>query len=260
MGQNYYVRVRGRVLGPYTLDAVSQMARKAQIGRSHEASLDGESWRPASEFPEIFERPPVPSATYVPASTGPGSVPTPAFPPQESGSVSGGGLWYFTKRGEQQPTAIAQADLVNLIASGEVSAEDHVWCETMSTWDVVSRVPQLAAFALPSASGGMPLSGVTQSAASMHRGKLVSVDSPDYRAFVSKKTGAGILALFLGNLGVHKFMLGLTTGGLTMLVLFLLLVPIPFLTIVSFVEGVIYLSKSDEQFYEDYAVRKKQWF
>lgn len=260
MGQNYYVRVRGRVLGPYTLDAVSAMARKAQIGRSHEASLDGESWRPASEFPEIFERPPVPSATYVPASTGPGSVPTPSFPPQESDSFSGGMLWYFTKRGEQQPTAISQAALVNLIASGEVSAEDHVWCETMSSWDVVSRVPQLAAFALPSFPRSMSLSGATQSAATAHRGTPASVDSHEYRAFVSKKTGAGILALFLGNLGVHKFMLGLTTGGLTMLVLFLMLIPIPFLTLVSFVEGVIYLSKSDEQFYQDYAVRKKQWF
>jgi len=87
-----------------------------------------------------------------------------------------------------------------------------------------------------------------------------AADSPEYRAFVSKKTGAGILALFLGNIGVHKFMLGLTTGGLTMLLLFLLIVPIPVLMVISFVEGVIYLSKSDEQFYQDYAVVKKQWF
>ena len=260
MGNTYYVRVRGRVLGPYTLDAVSQMARKAQIGRSHEASLDGESWRPASEFPEIFERPPVPVATFVPSGAGPGDTAIPGNPVQDLDSVSGGVLWHFTRRGEQQPNPIPQSTLVNLIASGEVGPDDHVWCETMSTWDVVSRVPQLAAFALPSFSGAVPGAASPPFAAARQRPSAASADSPEYRAFVSKKTGAGILALFLGNLGVHKFMLGLTTGGLTMLVLCLLLIPIPFLTIVSFVEGVIYLSKSDDQFYQDYAVRKKQWF
>jgi len=260
MGNSYYIRVRGRVLGPYTLDAVNQMARKAQIGRSHEASLDGESWRPAAEFPEIFERPPVPTGSSVPESTGPVSTLGPFIPGQEADSSAGGMLWHFTKRGKQQTGSISQSALVNLVASGEVTAEDHVWCETMSSWDAVSRVPQLAAFALPTAGFPELGEGSPQLTAGLHRGAPMSANSPEYRTFVSKKTGAGILALFLGNLGVHKFMLGLTTGGLTMLVLFLLLIPIPFLTIVSFVEGVIYLSKSDDQFYQDYAVRKKQWF
>lgn len=256
MGNTYYVRVRGRVLGPYTLDAVNQMARKAQIGRSHEASLDGESWRPAAEFPEIFERPAVPVGTFVPASSGGADATPSAGPFREPDAATAGVMWHFTKRGEQQPSPVPQAMLVNLIASGEVGPDDHVWCATMSTWDVVSRVPQLAAFALPS----MPGAGAGPFVVNGPRATPGAVDSAEYRSFVSKKTGAGLLALFLGNLGVHKFMLGLTTGGLTMLLLFLLLIPIPFLTVVSFVEGVIYLSKSDEAFYQDYAVRKKQWF
>ena len=260
MGNTYYVRVRGRVLGPYTLDAVSQMARKAQIGRSHEVSLDGESWRPAAEFPEIFERPPAPAAMAVPSITLPADTPISAAPIQGPDVSSGGVMWHYTRRGEQQPAPISQSALVNLIASGDVGAEDHAWCETMSTWDVVSRIPQLAPFAVPSLPGAMVGGGSPSFAPAAQRPTSVSGESAEYRAFVSKKTGAGILALFLGNLGVHKFMLGLTTGGLTTLVLFLLLIPIPFLTVVSFVEGVIYLSKSDEQFYQDYAVRKKQWF
>jgi hypothetical protein len=55
-------------------------------------------------------------------------------------------------------------------------------------------------------------------------------------------------------------MLGLTTGGIVMIVLFFLLLPIPVLSVIALIEGITYLTKSDARFYEDYAVRKKQWF
>jgi TM2 domain-containing membrane protein YozV len=259
MANTYYVRVRGRVLGPYTLDAVSQMAKKAQIGRSHEMSLDGEAWHPASEFPEVFDR--SPAAVDVPSQLIPsfgGQYPSGAAVPQVNHGPTGP-LWHYTLRGQQQTAAIPESALINLISTGQVGADDHVWCEMMASWDVVSRVPRLASFALPSApaaagAGSQPAWPVVQRSAS------AVADSPEYQAFVGKKTGAGILALFVGCLGVHKFMLGLTTGGLTMLILCVLIFPIPLLSIVSFVEAVIYLSKPDDKFYQDYAVHRKQWF
>jgi hypothetical protein len=55
-------------------------------------------------------------------------------------------------------------------------------------------------------------------------------------------------------------MLGLTTAGIITLVLFFLLIPIPVLSVIALVEGITYLTKSDAKFYEDYAVKKKQWF
>ena len=45
-----------------------------------------------------------------------------------------------------------------------------------------------------------------------------------------------------------------------MLLLFFLVLPIPVLSIIALIEGVIYLTKSDEQFFRDYAVDRKQWF
>jgi TM2 domain-containing membrane protein YozV len=259
MANTYYVRVRGRVLGPYTLDRASQMAKKAQIGRSHEMSLDGEAWCPASEFPEIFDRslgtPDVPSQLMPPFG---GQYPPGAAVPQANPAPTGP-LWYYTLRGQQQTAAIPESALINLIATGQVGADDHVWCETMASWDVVSRVPRLASFALPSAPAAAD-AGSQAAWPVVHRTASASADSPEYRAFVGKKTGAGMLALFFGCFGVHKFMLGLTTGGLTMLILCVLIFPIPLLSIVSFVEAVIYLSKSDDSFYQEYAVQKKQWF
>jgi hypothetical protein len=45
----------------------------------------------------------------------------------------------------------------------------------------------------------------------------------------------GVIAIFLGGWGIHKFRLG----------------PI---------EGIIYLTKTDEEFYQTYVVEKKAWF
>jgi TM2 domain-containing membrane protein YozV len=74
----------------------------------------------------------------------------------------------------------------------------------------------------------------------------------------SKKTTAGILAILLGGLGVHKFYLGYTTPGIIQLVLGI--VTCGAAGIVGFVEGIIYLTKSDEDFIATYQVGKKEWF
>lgn len=80
--------------------------------------------------------------------------------------------------------------------------------------------------------------------------------------FVPKKIAAGICGILLGPLGVHKFILGLTTPGVIMLCVSLLTcgVGAMVMSIIGIVEGIIYLTKPDEQFYQDYAVAKKGWF
>ena len=91
-----------------------------------------------------------------------------------------------------------------------------------------------------------------------------------YQDFVSKKVAVGVLGVVLGWAGIHKFVLGFSTAGAIMLVTSLCLGlglccifgPIGFfpMWIVGFIEGVIYLSKTDDEFYRDYGVDGKQWF
>ena len=65
------------------------------------------------------------------------------------------------------------------------------------------------------------------------------------------------MALLLGFLGVHKFYLGYTTAGiLTILLTFCT----GFGFIIGTIEGIIYLTKSDEEFIETYQIGEKQWF
>jgi TM2 domain-containing membrane protein YozV len=72
----------------------------------------------------------------------------------------------------------------------------------------------------------------------------------------SKKVTAGILAILLGGLGVHKFYLGYTAEGIIMiLLLFCGISPI-----IGLVEGIIYLTKSDPDFYWTYEAARKPWF
>lgn len=77
-----------------------------------------------------------------------------------------------------------------------------------------------------------------------------------------KKVTAGICAILLGALGIHKFILGYKTEGLIMLLVSLL--TCGFLSwimgIIGLIEGIIYLTKTDEDFVNTYITNKKGWF
>lgn len=98
-----------------------------------------------------------------------------------------------------------------------------------------------------------------------------------------KRLIAGLLGIFLGSLGVHKFYLGLNTQGLLILGVNVgvwilavlvglvtlglgLIVTIPLAGLVSsalgllgLIEGILYLTKSDADFQRDYLIGKKPW-
>ena len=86
----------------------------------------------------------------------------------------------------------------------------------------------------------------------------------------NKKILAGILAIILGSLGIHKFVLGYQKEGIILLVLTLIGfvlscigigVFIVWITgLIGLIEGIIYLTKSDEDFYNTYQAGKKPWF
>jgi TM2 domain-containing membrane protein YozV len=82
------------------------------------------------------------------------------------------------------------------------------------------------------------------------------------QAFAGKKVAAGVCGILIGALGVHKFILGLTTPGIIMLLVSVLTCGIGAVPmgIIGLIEGIIYLTKSDEEFYQLYGVNKKGWF
>ncbi|MCA1591144.1 MAG: TM2 domain-containing protein [Acidobacteria bacterium] len=78
----------------------------------------------------------------------------------------------------------------------------------------------------------------------------------------SKKLAAGLCAILVGAFGVHKFVLGYTTEGVIMLLITLLTCGFGAMVtgVIGIVEGIIYLTKSDEEFVRTYVQNKKGWF
>lgn len=73
-----------------------------------------------------------------------------------------------------------------------------------------------------------------------------------------KKLTAGICGILLGGFGVHKFILGYTTEGIIQIVITFVTCGIG--SIVGLIEGIIYLTKSDEEFVRTYIQSKRGWF
>ena len=80
--------------------------------------------------------------------------------------------------------------------------------------------------------------------------------SPIYQE--NKKILAGVLAIMLGGFGVHNFILGYTKEGVLQILMSFFSCGLA--GIIPFVEGIIYLTKSDEEFYQIYQVGRRPWF
>lgn len=86
------------------------------------------------------------------------------------------------------------------------------------------------------------------------------------------KIAAGLCGILLGGLGVHKFILGYNTAGFIMLGVTLggallgiltcgiTLVASWAMAIIGLVEGIIYLTKSDDEFIRMYVDGRREWF
>ena len=77
---------------------------------------------------------------------------------------------------------------------------------------------------------------------------------------------AGLLAIFLGSLGIHKFYLGYNTAGFIMLAVTILggLITLGLaaavMGVIAFIEGILYLVKSQSEFEQIYVFNKREWF
>jgi len=80
------------------------------------------------------------------------------------------------------------------------------------------------------------------------------------------KIAAGVLGILLGSLGIHKFYLGYTTAGIIMLLVTLVGGVLTFgvayfvMGIIGLIEGIVYLTKTDEEFHEVYEKNQHPWF
>lgn len=77
---------------------------------------------------------------------------------------------------------------------------------------------------------------------------------------------AGLLAIFLGSLGIHKFYLGYNTSGFIMLAVSVLAgiitcgIATSVMVVIGIIEGILYLTKTQGEFEQIYVFNKREWF
>ena len=131
MADTYFVRFRGRTVGPYSLAQAQQMARKGQLSRTSEVSSDGQSWSQAGSFPEVFERP-------VAAASASGRVSSLSL----DGDLTRGGAVTFPAFDVLKTST---SNIVAMIKAGTLAAQDRVWREGLENWVSASDVPEFSA-------------------------------------------------------------------------------------------------------------------
>lgn len=136
----FYYRLRGRTLGPVGLRQIRQLAQRAQIGRSTDVSRDGLQWGKAGDFPEIFEVSgdrELPAFRAASASRGAESPLEGALPAVSAPQ------WYYAVAGIQKGP-VELPELQQMVATGQLSLNDHVFLDGTPDWVTVESVPQLA--------------------------------------------------------------------------------------------------------------------
>lgn len=156
-----------------------------------------------------------------------------------------------------------------LVGAG-LRPETLVWREGMSQWQPAEQLPELQSLFSTQpqpAAGPAPAVGY---ATPPFMAPYATYPAPG--DISGKKIAAGICGLLIGTFGIHKFVAGLTGGAVTMLTISLVSLALGFLTcgltwfippimhVIGMIEGIIYLTKSDAEFYQVYMVQKRQWF
>ena len=259
----YYVRVRGRVQGPFGLEQLKKLRQRGQFSRAHEVSVDQVTWQSASSLDVVFvttkraalaRAEPAIEIRAETVGVGPAvqNRPTPSSPTEPT--------WHYTV-GEEQYGPVTLVELRKLVANGEVMETDLVWKVGMPDWTVVGDVS-----AINGTHGATPARNSQQSIGSNQAFCFACGTSIDIRAELcpqcgvrqQNQTGVGknrtttaLLALFLGGLGIHRFYLG---GGANVVLGIIYIIAcwtfIP--TIISFIEGIYFLCISDATFAASY--------
>jgi len=210
----YYIRKRGKVTGPFELDQLVQLRDQGKLNRVHELSTDGNIWQSAFQVQEVF-----PAASTV--SLADSEVSDSESPLQSSGITREPPLvsdWYYAVSGEKLGPVSYDA-LVALIADGQINEHTEVWNQTLQEWMPAGEVPQLDT-CFPSKSVGAVSKDSSTSINVMAYcrgcGGVIHGSAPScphcgaVQPITPRKSKvvAGLLALFLGGLGVHRYYLG----------------------------------------------------
>jgi hypothetical protein len=139
-GTNYYVRMRGKVLGPFSTKQLNTLRSRGQFSEANEISADGTTWESAATLVELFgtgeKRTRSKSSERIEDSS-------PSIKQPESATPIAADGWYYGI-GDKQTGPVTFAELQHKLQFGELSANDLVWKQGMAEWTPASEVAELS--------------------------------------------------------------------------------------------------------------------
>lgn len=218
MDQQFFVRIRGRVQGPYDAEKLRSLVRRGQLSRMHEVSNDKVAWRQAADFPELFSTPEVRSAgprnaaASAPASTleddGNGDIP-----------LQDDKEWYYAKNNIQNGP-VTFDHLKALAQAGAVLGDDLVWKTGMTEWKPAWQIQGLQTVPLMTTATKVSPQSDNRLAPELVRTLSDSKAWSKFVAFCILTLGALSIALGLATFlfGVRQGRVEGTAGGLFIIV------------------------------------------
>ena len=145
----------------------------------------------------------------------------------------------------QQYGPVSAEQIRRWLGENRLNAQTQVQLEGTQDWKALGSLPEFAAdLKAPPSLSPAPL------------------PTPPAHPRAGSKIAAGICGILLGSLGIHKFILGYTGAGLIMLLVTLLtcFIASPIMHLIGLIEGIIYLTKSDQDFVKTYVDGRREWF
>jgi GYF domain 2 len=136
--KRWYVRVRGKVLGPFGLAQLRALLDRGQFRRFHEISEDRQTWRSASTLTELFPVAGPAREEPAPAANGP-------TPPEAEEAPPPVEEWIYVTNDGQQQGPVSREQLEVLRRAGTLHEATLVWKPGLDQWVALGSLPAVAA-------------------------------------------------------------------------------------------------------------------
>jgi hypothetical protein len=156
--QRLYIRVRGRVSGPFSLPQLRTLRDRGQFRRFHEVSPDRVQWTSAASLTDLFA-PERAAGGHAPLTFPELEEPVPAQLAKESGAGkrSSAVAWHYVDANGNPQGPVPQAKLLSLWQQDLLPADTLVWREGLADWIEITAPETGLGLVAPSSTWGLPL-------------------------------------------------------------------------------------------------------
>lgn len=153
MSDQYFVRVRGKIQGPFDTQALQSMARRGKFARHHEVSIDGVDWHKAFDYPELFPERKKRKAKEEEEDTF--EIYEEEDPGDSSSDSENDQSWQVVLDGKKYGP-ITRKEIEELVLDGSLPTDSHVWHPKYDGWKKINETQEFSHLTLSRASTNAP--------------------------------------------------------------------------------------------------------